>query len=320
MARVLIMGSCDGLDIVREPLSLQTKKGGVLPLAECVNASISPEGVLSKRKDFNRVLEGEFHSLFVSSEGIYVIKEAEDESGGILCRVNRLGIGTFFLSEVATKMARRQKCFFAQYGQKIYFSNGYDSGIIFMDTAYPWTPGKYQGPAKTADGKIVQEFTSIIPDSMTHNCMHGGRQYVASGQDLWFSELYLPDTFLHLSYIRNESEIKFIRSVRDGLFVGSYSDILFYRGVNPLKFEPVKVADYGVCENSCSPVMVPCIEVGLDDPGMGIVFTTSEGVVVGTPSGNIFNINKKKIIYHEFMRNGFGCMIGYNYLHGYETV
>ena len=151
---------------------------------------------------------------------------------------------------------------------------------------------------------------------MTHLEVHSGRLFASDGSNLWWSEPFRFNLFnMTEGFVQLDSAIRMVRSVLGGLFVSTNTKTYFLSGNDPASFTLKIVSSFPAAEYSDSSEKVEGGGIGYD-PGSYLLWASQEGAILGTPGGSIANLNKSKIIYPEEVSKGFGCLIGYEFLHG----
>ena len=295
---VTIFSGALGLNTVDPPYRVESTKAGACDLTAAVNVSIDRSGRVSMRPGIRRLQSGNFHSLFCDGGPCLV---------GVDDKLFQVGT-EYSLTELASGL-QGTRIDYVQSGEKTFFTNGYQSDYVKDGQVWPWQMGTYLGPETT------RHFEERPVGS--HLEIHAGRMYIAQGSVLWWSEMFQFGLFnFGESGVQFHTDIRMVRSVESGLFVSTARNVYFLAGVKPMEFQRRKVSDYPAVEWSDAIQKVPLAEVGFQSGGMGVLWASPEGSVVGSPEGFAANLTKKKIIYPENVRTGFGCLRGYHYIHG----
>lgn len=106
-----------------------------------------------------------------------------------------------------------------------------------------------------------------------------------------------------------------VKQVAGGVYVSTERDTFFVTGGKPNEFQQRHVANFPALEWADAIEYVDGGALGFD-PGLCVLWVSTEGAILGTPGGQIFNLTKEKIIYPEDVKTGFGCLMGYNFIHG----
>lgn len=126
-----------------------------------------------------------------------------------------------------------------------------------------------------------------------------GRIYVGVGNVLWFSDAF---RYFRLDGRRNFKQfpdpIDLIAATTDGMYVAAGNLTYFMEGMNPHKFELRPVAGYGAYRNSRKSVLRSKIgqSTSAEDDKYVPMWTATEGIVAGLPSGALKNLTIEKFI------------------------
>jgi len=132
---------------------------------------------------------------------------------------------------------------------------------------------------------------------------------------LWWSEPYNFGLFdMAVSFVQFYTKIVMLAKVNGGLFLSTEKNTYFLAGRDPGQWQAQKVAGYPAIE--WTNTIAEASDIGAELPGQYAVWVSREGVILGAPDGNIVNLNKRKIIYPETVKSGFGGLIGTNFIHG----
>lgn len=172
----------------------------------------------------------------------------------------------------------------------IFYANGFQHGRIIEKVSHGW-------PLIVPVG--TKTIKSFYPAPLGHLLeVYNGRMFIAVNNLLCYSE---PNTYhayrLAANYFGFPSRIKMIQAVSGGLWISDSESVYFLGGIiaPSLQEMPVqiKVADYPVIEGSA--VKVPGSRIGEGMAGIVVVFTTTEGVCIGTGDGQLINVTERKI-------------------------
>lgn len=295
MNDIRVFAGSIGLDTVADPVRVRGEKD-IVGLQAAVNVSIDATFRVNRRKGLSLIQSGVFHSLYKD----FVVK------GTSLYRINsdlsttgiRSGLTDAWMS-------------YEQIGERTYYTNSHELGYVHGNVSYTWSKGTYQGP----DTNRV--FSGPITGS--HLAFAMARMFISEGNVVWWSEPYDVNLYNKAeSFFQFPSKIRMLKGVDEGLFISTETDTWFCRGVNPLEMTATKVAPFPAFEWTDAADRLPGIEIGLEDPRLCVFWASPEGAMAGTPTGAVVNLNKRKIIYPESCSRGFGCLIGYNFIHRME--
>jgi hypothetical protein len=201
---------------------------------------------------------------------------------------------------------------YTQVGDRIYYTNNTDKGYIEGGIRYAWE--------KTTDyvGAVTQKIFAG-PFAGNHLAYHGGRICIAKDNILWYSEYAAHDWYdMARNFIPFNTRIRMIKSVENGLFVSTSKKIYFLEGLVPGDFTRRTRTSYPALEWSDA---IDYID-GTDIPefeisGLCALWVTPEGAMLGTPEGNVINLNKSKVIYPHGTK-GASLLRGLNFIHTIE--
>ena len=158
---------CLGLGLSPTPNGLVCDPGsGRYELAEAVNVDVV-QGRLCRRPGFVRLLEQGMHSLFSDGPNLY------GGQADRLYQIPELGEPRV-LRDGLTDGARLS---FVAVGAAVYFTNGFETGVIRDGTACPWSAAAYPGPDRTnrftppPAGQLLAHFAGriwIARDNLVH--------------------------------------------------------------------------------------------------------------------------------------------------------
>jgi len=291
--KITIFQGSTGLNIVDDPVRLAETD-----LQVAVNISIDQSGRVKSRPRTMQVQAGNFHSLFCDGGDCFVIKDTA------LYQVAADGSLTGIRSGLTdAPMA------FAQVGDKTYYTNGFEKGIISGGVSSVWSKGTYVGPT------THRHFSA--PPIGHHLAVFAGRMLISQDNVLWWSEPFNFGLYdLSGSFVQFNTKITLVKPIDAGVFISTEKNTYFLSGTDPKQWTLRTVATYPAIEWTDAIEYLSAADLGIDIPGKVPVWASTEGAILGTPNGNIINLNKKKVIYPEVARSGFGGLIGFNFIHG----
>ena len=292
---ITIFTASTGLNTVAEPLKIAETD-----LQVAVNITIDQVGMVERRKGFTLLQLGDYHSLFCDKGDCFVINSDSLYQVGAdgSLRLIRSGLTPNALMD------------FIQVGFRTYYVNGYEFGWIEDGVSNIWETGTYVGPTTN----VV--FSGPMPGQ--HIAQSSGRVFISTDNVLWWSELFDFGLFNRSeSFIQFHTTIRMIKPTAGGMFISTDRNTYFTVGLNPMTWILNKVASFPAIEWSAAIEPIEGTDIGLS-PGLCVVWASKEGAILGTPEGQIINLTKDKIIYPDDAKTGFGCFIGYQFLHGLE--
>ena len=262
------------------------------------NIDIDDAGQIHRRRGYRRVNSSPCSSLFTANSGVVFGVE-----GSTLGVINpdysfiplQTGVGTAPISYV-------------QVGRTVYFSSVSSSGKINTAslTVEPWG---IVGGAATWLSPVVNPTTTLAPIQgkllrapplarfLTY---FNGRIYMAVGNVLWATELYLYD-FVNATrtYMTFETEIMGLGTVTDGIYVGTEDGTWFLSGPQFSEFKRQSLMNAGVVPGSMIPIPGELADPhNLDQPVVAknsVMFLTPQGLCVGEDGGQVFNLTQTHV-------------------------
>jgi hypothetical protein len=299
MDEVIILRRCTGLNTVVDPVDLPfSPEHGIGDLAETLNVSLAPSGRPGRSDGYTKLQDlTNGHSGFCNGGDAFIAQ------GTSLYQ-----LGTDNSLTVIRSGLSGHRIAYLQRGDRTYYSNGIQNGMIYQGISAPWGIDSYNGP----DTNI--KWCGAVP-VFSHMTQLSGRLYGAYKNMVMWSEPHKFGlfTFKHIKMF--SSSIKMIKAVASGIFVSDLKRQYFLSGLDPHKMELKRVADYPAYEWSDAIDYVEGIEIGLNEPGLCALWSSPEGACLGTSSGQLININKEKIIYPENGSTGASLLRGYHFIH-----
>jgi len=288
-----------GLNTTVDPVRVKfNADAGISDLSSAVNVTIDNTGRVSRRKGFNQREAGEDHSIWCDGGDCFFIRETA--SYGSIMQV-----GTDLTSTgIWSGLVKNNRMSFLDWNGDTLYANGSQHGILVNGVRSAWPTGTYAGPTTT------RQFQDAPVG--THLAAHNGRVIVSVDNALFFSEPYAPGLFDLKLFWQLPTEIIMVRSVDSGLFVSDKNDTYFLAGTSPLDFIQRKVVSCPAHEWSVAHDDVELEDLGLDEVGLGIVWSSKQGLCIGLPSGRMRNLTKERLDYPLAYNKGACLVCGYH--------
>jgi hypothetical protein len=271
-------------------------------LETALNVDLDDRGQLRRRRGFQRASVGTFGSLFTSDEGtVYGIKN------GVLGVINP---DMSFLS-LQSGYTNASVCYI-QVGSNIYFSSGNAglAGIIdqLTLTVSPWQgnpPSEFLSPVVNPTSYLPAIRGRLIgpPPFATALAYFNGRIYLAEGNTVWATELFLYNYVEKVTnFLPFEAPVTMIGAVGDGLYVGTQEGLWFLSG-NFKEMKRQRVMDTAVIPGSMVEIPgevgnPPQVGLEQDTPTqVSIMFMTEAGYCTGRDSGEVFNETENRFVF-----------------------
>lgn len=266
---------CLGLNAAVAPHRLRCDAAsGEYELAKAVNVDIDATGAVSRRTGFVRLAGGNVHSLWSDGAEAYAVM------GGDLCRVGADGSAAV----VRAGLTEGARMAYLRVDDRVFYANGLEKGILRSGNHEDWGGRPYPGPA----------FTVAYGDPPAGRLLeyYGGRIYMAVGETVYFTcavglfhwvDLaagYLPPL---------DGDIRMLRAVDDGLYIGTQRGVVFAAGAGPEEFAyrlvcraaPVEGTDALFPEGGRGKA------AGKDFQGKALAWIGEDGVYLGQGSGAV---------------------------------
>lgn len=264
-------------------------------LEAAVNVDIDDAGQLRRRRGFNQIDPSNWHSVATLSGMTFGVKD------GMLGRI----YPDYSFAPLAEVGA--DKLCYTVVGAVIYFSSAVTSGKIDEGAVLPWGEagaGTWVSPVvrptETLGAISGRQLTA--PPNATEIESYKGRIYLANEDVMWVTELYLYDRIERTkNFIRTENPITMIRSVSDGLYVGTTAQLLFLQGTFKEGLKQTIIMTTPVVQGSS--VIVPYSKVhprartGPLPEGEGPVFMTGAGICLGLDNGEVYNLTQDHVVF-----------------------
>ncbi len=297
MARdIKVFTGSTGLNTKDDPVRLDfDPKTGVTDRAVAVNVEHDQTGRISRRKGFEATARTESaHSLFSYGDVCLYVSDSD-------FYMLTPGYGRKHLRVVTAGAKMR----YVHVAGQIYYANGNETGRVDVNlkNSWTWVKGDYVGPETTR-----QLSDPPIGTILAH---YNARIFVVQGKTVWYSEPFAHGAFdLAKNHFGFEENITMFRPVKDGIWVGTEKHIVFLVGGTPREFRRAWVAEYGVIEGTDDWVNMQKLPGEMI--GLGAIWTSNEGICVGSPEGQFSNLTQDKIELWPTITARFGAGICMN--------
>lgn len=280
MARQLnIFRGSTGINNKVDPVRLKyNPETGIQDLAAAINVDIDRTGRVGRRKGYELALQKGAHSLF--SCGSYCLFIGDNalcvlEPDYSWAAIRNVTVGA------------RMSCVRA--GDNIYYTNGYEKGVVVDKLSYNWLASSYVGPITTRTfsdppvGHLLELFN--------------GMMLIAQDDVLWHSEPFAYSWFdLAKNYIQFSDRLVMVKAVQSGIFVGTEKETFFLKGSFASELQQIKIADYPAVEGTV--VQVEASKIGDGSmAGIGLMWASEEGICFGGSDGLFRNLTERKLSY-----------------------
>jgi len=244
-----------------------------------LNVDIDDTGRLTRRRGFDEVEAGAWHSLWGNGDLGYVV------NGSTLYEINEAGVKL----ALKTDMLPGFPVSYAAVDDAVYWCNGGQNGKIVEHQAVSWSGVSY--PYTDA----VREISDVPVGHLV--AYHAGRLFVAVDNVVYFTEGagfydYCDLEANHLPFY--DSKVLLLLAVDDGLYVGTDAGVEFVGGMDPAQFQYRRVTSRRPVPGVG--VVAQGEHIDSDIPGNVALWADSLGVTLGMNGGVVRSITKDKLI------------------------
>ena len=276
---------CAGVNVKVDPVRLKyDPETGVQFLAQAVNVDIDDSGRISRRKGLRSIATvSNAHSLWSTKDQTraYVI----------------VGSGLYNLasdgnmSVVKVGLTYGAHGYYAQVNDQVYFSNGYEKGIISAQSVWSdWVETPYVGP------DTERSFSG--PPAGDRIAFYRGRMIIANNNDkcLYFSEPLNFGCFdLVRGFVMFDSGFTMIAPLDNGVFISTESGVFFMAGQSYKEMEMKKVNDFPAVPGT--DVIFELSGINPEMTGRAVCFVSkTRGICMGLDTGGVTSITQDKVI------------------------
>ena len=301
MAKAPLFRTTSGLNNVLEPHRLQYGEDGGCPLAQAVNVIVDDGGGVRVRYGLSSKVSGPCHSLW--SWGPYCFFVSE----GALYRYTTSGTAVLVHASCGDF-----PMYFEEFGGKIYCSNGVFRAILYDEMIESWNasvPTQFASDTRTLG----------LPTSFTKICRHAGRMYLVDGSYLWETEPSNPGCVdLGAGYMTVGEGITDIISVRGGIYLSTATRTYFLSGSSKADFLPLDAHPSPIVPGTCTKITADQVGDGGMVQGVAAIWTSREGVCVGSEDGKVTNVTSRRIVFNKAV-SGSATVLPGQYLFSLEV-
>lgn len=292
-----IFTGSSGLNTQVDPTRLPFDgQSGIQDLAVAYNIDHDATGRISRRKGFSATLvTQDSHSLWCDGgECLFV-------TGNSLCVLH----GDYTSTVVAT-ISAGARLSYVQVNKKAFWANGIETGYVQDTVNNDWVMGTYYGPETT------RQYSG--PPIGNHLAFFGGSIFVTQGDTVWHTEPFSLNQFdLVRDYYQFQTAIRMFRPVSDGIYVSTERNVYFLSGSSPRDLRRIHKTGYPAVEWTDTHVPLETMLVFQGIAQVGAMWTSTEGICVGLPDGQVMNLTKAKVSFPTALR-GAGIFLDKRYI------
>lgn len=283
----------DQFDGIKNTVSEERLQPG--ELSRAVNIDIDDVGQIRRRRGQELKLAGDCHSLWRSAAGrTFVVKD------GDLCLLN-----TNYTTLVVAAGVGPKPIAFTEVGDTIFYTSEDAAGKILSDNSRAdW--GVRDGsstwlspvirPTETLgaiSGKLLGP-----PPAATLLTAWNGRIYLAQGNVLWATELFMFDYVDKTkNYLQFETDITVLESVDDGIYVGTEDALFFLNGVFGAGLSRKHVTASPIIRGSAVRIPAEQTKVGAQGGQVGesVMVMSESGILACYAGGSVTNMTSGRV-------------------------
>ena len=276
-----------GLNNILAPVRLPyNPERGISDLSAAVNVSIDDTGRVSRRPGQTLLSDIISHSLFCDKGDCFVVQDRESDSA-------LYQVGTdYALTGIRSGLTKGARVSFVLVGNKTYYSNGYQNGVIENGLSSIWPVNTDHVGATTVRAFYDAPLGAHL--AYFQSCI-----WVAKDKVLWISE---PNAFNKFDFSRKffqfGTNILMIKPVAGGVWVSDEEKTGFISVAERFaSMQWTKKASSPAHEWSENIELVDMSDTEHQIPGLCAVWSSDEGLCIGTPDGQLINVTQKKLIY-----------------------
>lgn len=272
---------------------------GQIQLAESVNVKFNKAGRPERRFGSGLLTGGEFHSLWSWKNQYCYVAETTDlyQVGTDLGLTGiRSGLSGDRISYVWTPLG-------------IYYANGTDRGILKENASFTWNMGE---KARQADPR----YYTGPPARLKHleffsSCMFGSVDNV-----IWRSVSNQYDLYRRsMAWNQVPGAIRMLKAVAGGMYISDDKKTYFAQGNDPQEWTRRTVMEVPAMEWSVVPELVSPKLIGQEGDDGWACWVSADGLVFGSPAGNIIQPTEEMIEMPTGFQNGAAVIRGDNIIY-----
>ncbi len=306
MKPVKLISAVSGLHTKLHPTRVRyNQDAGVSDLVQAVNISIDNTGMPYRRLGWNLLESGEFHSLWCDGGDCFCILETASYASLMQVLPDLSVVG------LRSGLTKDKRMSFVDVNGTTLYSNSAENGQVIDGISSAWPTGTYAGVDTTREfqaAPIGQELA-----------FHLGRVLIGDGSTLWESDPHSPGMFDKVrGFWQFASDIRMIKPMqnqapfRPGVFVSDSKAVYFLEGTQVGDYKQTRVASSPAHVGSCGVEYIELDDLDVNEEGLGVVWSSREGLYLGLPSGRVRNLTKERLTFDRAYQEGATLVCGYH--------
>lgn len=265
-------------------------------LESAVNIDIDDVGQAHRRRGFTQVDTSAYHSLY-------------DGDRKLVVKNGHLGELAADYSFTSIVFVGDQELSYTNVGDTIFYASAAVSGKILSDnTQLPWGytggDGTWLSPVITPTDTLGAISGKMLhaPPTATDIEAFNGRIYLAAGNVVWATELFLFDYVdRDRNYMQFEFPVTMLASVEDGLYVGTEQSFHFLSGTLAEGMTMRDLSNSGIIRGSVTRAPADKVHPAARQGGVpvtkAIICLATDGVYALFKSGEVYNLTQDKVVF-----------------------
>jgi hypothetical protein len=284
---VIIISKCAGINNVIDPKRLKhhDPNVGLTDIAEGQNIDIDDSGQISTRLGKVLISSIPSHSLFCDGGDCFVAQDRTSDTALYKVGLNLSLIG------IRSSLTKGLPFSYFQAGDETYYSNGIQNGRILNEVSSAWPVNAFP------DGELHRVYSSAPVGK--HIAYFLLRAWIAVDDTIYISKPgYLGSFRMAKYYFRYGSDIRMIRPVASGVWVSDSEATWFITpGETFESYRSEMKSEFPAHEWSDNNRLVDLSKTALQIPGLSAVWSSDEGLCIGTSNGQLIVVTKNRLFY-----------------------
>jgi len=249
---------------------------GTTELSYALNVDIIQPNRIIRRKGFNRLISTELpHSLFYSPGLPYAIF-VQGENLNLLYPNNQV--------VTIASTDRNKRLSYVEVNKTVFHCNGTRNGVIVDGEELQWRRPNGKTRPPNSPGESFATFSD--PPVGTRLDFYNGRVLVAVDNTVYASVLFFFSFFSLLDSHSFDGRIRFLRSVDNGIYVGTAQKVYFCKGDTFDSLKPVELEEKFSHPVIGTDLVIDGSDFSPEVNGKAILWTSHKGICLGDSNGN----------------------------------
>jgi len=261
---------------------------GEVDLAEAVNCDIDDSRQITRRLGSSQISSVISHSAFCNKGDCFFVQDRTSDAA-----IYRLGDDFISYAGVRSGLTKGNRVAFCQVGDKTYYTNQVQTGVITDGVSAAWPDQSAHVGAAT-----TREFYPAPAGKHLEYWM--GRMWISVGSVIYASEPFAVGKYaMARCFFQFGANVVMMKAVEGGMWVSTAEEIGFISRADDFKSlqwvgkDSRKPAhEWSVCHE-----LVDLSKTALQIPGESAVWSSDDGVCVGKENGQLEVITEERLLY-----------------------